>query len=749
MEFHFNPTINNQTITIPPSSRCVHFYAFLLEQNNQLLPEIWISESEEQQQQWRSIRFNQNHPFLWHASLQLNPNNCNYQFTYRLISESSNQITWLGTPSQDGRINRTTTTTTNQLDLLLNACLVQSTHHSITHIQPDIQYHRITFSAQDEIHLDKQLAEIPYELLAFERSKPVWFTPRPLIHLTELSTSLDTVLLVLADPSHNRLAVMFPISTKQQYSTIRSTSTSPLTICTEYSKDIHSPITLVLITGPCSQLSRMMAVASGAANHSPNQSQEYTPRGLGYCTWDSLGPEYKLSQVLTILDSFQAAGIDQTLDRVLLDDGWQDVSGRALAGWDANKTWLDSSSSLASAIQAIRDHHRQAIKFVGVWITITGYWHGLDPESELMRQFQLQKWTLRHHPSSDATPPSPVHWFLPSRAQLRPFWNSYFGYLKSAGVDFVKIDNQAGLDQLLNCESDATEDPSVYKITLLDLLDELIPLHFGQGDPDNKVIHSMAHSPHIWLREYPLVEEGCSSSSSRVENSQKIMRTSDDFFPDLSEPDGHRWHILSNAFMSLVAQGRGFIPDFDMTMSGHEWGGYHACMRAFSSAPIYLTDRRGQHSLPLVEQLAAPLKANPSRRAVVQARDGAGVVLSSCALGQPALDLSSATTPWGLLKVGLAAPYAGGALVGLWNVKQKQGSSEDALSTKAVDILTARDIAEAMLSLSLDDQPKLSTKQAMSPKERPPISLLFVSANPKTLPMIPPSIVWSYSATSR
>jgi hypothetical protein len=56
-----------------------------------------------------------------------------------------------------------------------------------------------------------------------------------------------------------------------------------------------------------------------------------------------------------------------------------------------------------------------------------------------MRQFQLQKWTLRHHPSSDAAPPSPVHWFLPSRAQLGPFWNSYFGYLKSAGVDFVKV----------------------------------------------------------------------------------------------------------------------------------------------------------------------------------------------------------------------------------------------------------------------------------------------------------------------
>lgn len=254
------------------------------------------------------------------------------------------------------------------------------------------------------------------------------------------------------------------------------------------------------------------------------------------------------------------------------------------------------------------------------------------------------------------------------------------------------------MDRLLVCETDPTEDSQIYKNKIMEIVNELTNLHFGQDQTDDsKVIHCMAHSPQIWFRE-SLVKNG---SPRKPDYKKKIMRTSDDFFPDLNDSNGHRWHITSNAFTSMVAQGRGFIPDFDdMTMSDHQWAGYHGCLRAFSSAPIYLTDRRGQHDLSIFKQLTAPLKADPSRRGVVQPIDGrAGAVLSSCALGQAALDLSSAATPWGLLKIGLSAPYAGGALIGIWNVKQRNASQNDD-NLMAVDVLTARDIAETMLSTS-------------------------------------------------
>ncbi|KAH9457851.1 hypothetical protein Pst134EB_010163 [Puccinia striiformis f. sp. tritici] len=62
-----------------------------------------------------------------------------------------------------------------------------------------------------------------------------------------------------------------------------------------------------------------------------------------------------------------------------------------------------------------------------------------------------------------------------------------------------------------------------------------------------------------------------------------------------------------------------------------------------------------------------------------------------------ALDLSSDCYPLGPQKVGLSAPYASGALIGIWNVKQRNAAQNDD-DLMAVDVLTARDIAETMLS---------------------------------------------------
>ncbi|KAI9609461.1 hypothetical protein H4Q26_007417 [Puccinia striiformis f. sp. tritici PST-130] len=488
-----------------------------------------------------------------------------------------------------------------------------------------------------------------YELLAFERSKPTWFTPRPLLNFSEISSTLDTQLLIIGD--NDQLAIIVPISTNNQSSTIRATPASPITICTEYSNhsgDDDRPVEIVVITGPSSHLRRMM---KSLDRTSADQHQ-----GDWYCTWDSLGGEYKATDVLKMLDSFRDAGMMDAFDRVLLDDGWQDVVGRTLHGWGTNPNWLSDleivtptrpSSNpfpllMLSQLSEIVMDKRLSLSGYGCR-SLDRYWDELDPNSEVMMHSNFRN-------GLSVTPHSIINLLRscqilvpPCRSKLYSFWDSYFGYLKSSGADFVKIDNQA-------------EDAQIYKNTLMDIVDELTRLHFGQQDEG--VIHCMAHSPQIWFRE--------ASKSDDDKKKKKIMRTSDDFFPDLSDSNGHRWHT-SNAFTSMVAQGRGYIPDFDMTMSGHQWA---------DIMDVYVHSQRSRTT-----------------------DDGqAGAVLSSCALGQAALDLSSTATPWGLLKVGLSAPYASGALIGIWNVKQRNAAQNDDLM--AVDVLTARDIAETMLSTS-------------------------------------------------
>ncbi|KAA1119283.1 hypothetical protein PGT21_020494 [Puccinia graminis f. sp. tritici] len=738
--FHFYPPINSTTISQPTN---FSFYGFQSESDTtQITPELWISHSSspEQQQEWEAISFNKlnDQTQLWHTTIQLKPNSL-YSFTYRLKlkkTTTEETIIWIAKPTQDAHIQTTANNNNNNNNTFIQHLLKTLSNNTIQYNnnnQQTIQHNRLTLKPTAiHHHQNAQLHPIPlptsqdhdhHYILAFQRTKPTWFTPQPLRNLSEIPETLDTQLLIIADTQ--QLAIILPISTQTHSSSIRATPASPLTISTQFNTTTPEPKPeLVLITGPTSELRRMIIELLPHQLH-PDQAATVLPppqpKGMGYCTWNSLGPKYTLSQVIAILDSFRVHRILPALDRLLLDDGWQDLNGNRLAGWGAPQSWLDiplpHPSTLTEAVKAIKNYPGSPIQLVGVWITITGYWGGIDPHSELMHSYDLQKWAIRPSSSHSPSPPGDddLCWLLPSRARLRSFWDSYFGFLRAAGVDFVKMDNQAGLDRLLFCETDPSEDPHTYRSTLLDLVDELMSVHFVQQPAsEENVIHSMAHSPSIWFREDR--KDGLHGLSCKK---KKVMRTSDDFFPDLKTPNGHRWHILSNAFVSILAQGRGYIPDFDMTMSRHEWAGYHGCFRAFSSAPIYLTDRLGQHDLALCERLTAILKADPSRRAVVQPSDGsAGAVLSSCALGKPALELSDPASPWGLLKVSLAVPYSSGALIGIWNVKQDDSCS----STKAIDVLTARDIAESMMDLR-----SLASLQKDGPVESKKVDLALVS----------------------
>lgn len=397
-QIYFHPAINANITT---ANDKFTFYAFesrlATNENKSFRPEIWTSSDAEPE--WTFIPFVRLHDNnIWHATLQLKPND-RYSFTYRLKLIDGDQIIWLAKPGQDGQIQRYPSSYIpgSRINQLLEACRSESSNHSITSIeekeQPGkIEYHQFTLPNTHHHPLD--LSKLSsnatnYELLAFERSKPTWYTPRPLLKFSEISSSLDTQLLIIGD--HDQLAIIVPISTNHQSSTIRATAASPITICTEYSNQsddddrpaVHSPVELVVITGPSSHLSRMMMSLDRTGTDVQSRDLHREPIGLGYCTWDSLGGNYKAIDVLKMLDSFRDAEMIEAFDRVLLDDGWQDVVGRTLHGWGTNQTWLsdltlkDPSSSLAHAISAIRNRNGQKIKFVGVWMTITGSVHYL------------------------------------------------------------------------------------------------------------------------------------------------------------------------------------------------------------------------------------------------------------------------------------------------------------------------------------------------------------------------------------
>lgn len=122
-----------------------------------------------------------------------------------------------------------------------------------------------------------------------------------------------------------------------------------------------------------------------------------------------------------------------------------------------------------------------------------GYWDGIDPESELVKNYDCQRLTTSNHriPHIEhkpvGSPPTSV-WWLPRPDRAFQFWHDWFSYLKSCGVDFVKVDNQAKfviVDGISSGEYHAAMWNGMVKAG-----DEI----FGKG----RIIHCMAHDEEMF-----------------------------------------------------------------------------------------------------------------------------------------------------------------------------------------------------------------------------------------------------------
>ncbi|CAH7666930.1 raffinose synthase or seed imbibition protein Sip1-domain-containing protein [Phakopsora pachyrhizi] len=709
---------------------------------------------------WKSVPFE---PVLqspgnsfWRVELRLrlSLDEVTYEFTYRSVSKRTGEITWLGSLGNNGRVicpresklesevklkrlvlgkssslgRWDVERVTNCHPLKISSNLFTLTTSSTSSAgggggggeeEEEEDYNRtdgvdgleeklfcrapiekLEIETRPGSTLDLIQPGIPLQGVAFERSKPTWFNPRPFRSIDELSSRFRTQALILAIPSSatvqaDSCLVILPISGEKHQSFIKSTKQSTITFyATGSVNDNLERLQLLVLVGPQSWLNRIFLTAGQIINKTPPipqvESSDLMVRRphqkLRYCTWNSLGTNYNLKEVIRALEDLESSQISPYIDSILLDDGWQDVNhdSKTLSGWGLKLTWSDTQETvdsqkfgeLSQTIHLIRSHGVRNFQRVGVWLTINGYWNGLDPTSKFMEKFNLQRWSLRPFDKGVLNSNDVMdHFWLPSKDSINQFWEAYFNYLKSSGVDFVKIDNQAILDFLIRCETDPTVNPSEYRTYYLDTVHDLSARFFG-----TEVIHCMAHSPSIWFRQ----QKALTSDSE----SRRLIRTSDDFFPDVKDKNAHRWHIFSNALNSLLASGLGFRPDFDMTMSKHPFSDYHSALRSLSSAPIYVTDPIGSHNNATFESLLAPIKAGG--HAVIQSdRDHTGSILPSRCLGQEAVEVNNDQNRWGLLKIGLPLPH--GAIIGLWNVKQSPAEG-----TIAGDVITRKDIAETL-----------------------------------------------------
>ena len=257
-----------------------------------------------------------------------------------------------------------------------------------------------------------------------------------------------------------------------------------------------------------------------------------------------------------------------------------------LAGHQKNEI-QGQIDGLGNVVRAIKKKYD--IDYVYCWHALLGYWGGVHPDEENVREFGAKLKYPRHNPSLLAVEPSQA-WDpltvcgvgVPAPEKMQHFYNELHEYLASAGVDGVKVDAQAIIGALGYGNGPNGGGPALARKTH-EALEESVMQFF----PTNGLVNCMCHS------------------TENLYNFKKsnLARVSDDFYP--SNEASHTVHIVNVAYNTMF-MGEIVIPDWDMFQSASSTGGLHAAARAVGGCPVYVSDHPDKHDFNVLGQLVMP-----------------------------------------------------------------------------------------------------------------------------------------------
>ncbi|KAI9887998.1 MAG: hypothetical protein M1823_000119 [Watsoniomyces obsoletus] len=274
--------------------------------------------------------------------------------------------------------------------------------------------------------------------------------------------------------------------------------------------------------------------------------------GLTYCTWNALGRDLSEKKILDTLETLKRHDIQIT--NLIIDDNWQSLDhegkGPSRRGWlefEADKKHFPHG--LKHTVSMIRERNKN-IYHIAVWHGIFGYWGGIAPKSKLASEYK----TVDVHIKTAFHPPPGIMRVVAAEDVGR-FYDDFYTFLNSSGINSVKADTQFFLDDLERAE-------------------------------DRRNL----------IKSY---QDAWTVARLRHFHNNAISY----FFPDV--PDSHPWHIFCNAHNSILTQHLNVIPDWDMFQTSHPWSSYHAAARCISGGPVTITDKPGKHDLDLIKQMTA------------------------------------------------------------------------------------------------------------------------------------------------
>lgn len=429
-----------------------------------------------------------------------------------------------------------------------------------------------------------KLGSVPslQRFLACHRYEPFWVMPRARERLSDFPVETQACLLELASGKVALLLAL--VDTPLRTSLVAAGDALELVLDSgDPASRSNSALSLyVAVHDDVSVLTRDGArivserLGSGALRRDktvPDFADDF-----GWCTWDAFYQDVSHEKVREGLESFQKGGITPRF--LILDDGWQQIGNsptgeRRLTGFGVNEAKFPGG--LAGTVElAKRDF---GVRTFLVWHAVHGYWGGVDgralPDygvSSKLRWYSPE--ILAHAPNFNVD-----HWGAvvgtPAPEALERFYDDYHARLAQAGVDGVKVDNQASVEGVSHGDGGRV---SVQQ-TMARSLEKSTQQHFG-----GRLINCMS----------------CSNERIYAAKDSTLLRSSVDFWPEI--PASHGAHVYTNAVFGLF-YGEFVQPDWDMFQSGHRAGAFHAAARAVSGGPVYVSDKPGGHDFELLRTL--------------------------------------------------------------------------------------------------------------------------------------------------
>ena len=277
---------------------------------------------------------------------------------------------------------------------------------------------------------------------------------------------------------------------------------------------------------------------------------------LGWCSWDAFHMDVTHKDLIDKAEEFREKEIP--VRWFILDDMWGDVPNNNIPTMQSRElnSFEAAPDRFPKGLKGIVEELKKDFNLkVGLWHPATGYWHGINPNSSLAKEYsEFLFWSTKKQ-------------LIPryEREVIEKYYDRQHGFYRSCGIDFMKVDYQSHLRW--------------YEKLAMPIGRAAANLHNAIEKANNKyfggcLINCMGMATeNFWNRE------------------SAVCRFSGDFCPE-----NRKWfsgHILQCAYNSVV-QGSVYYGDWDMWWSDDTQAKKNSVIKAMSGGPVYVSDKLGR-----------------------------------------------------------------------------------------------------------------------------------------------------------